>query len=149
MVATSEVREELDWPEKQQAPILPETTRLEKSPDRWVLVVEAKDQQIELENGEVKLTVDCAAEVHVCPLWFGEGYGLQLPQRGLRVRAASGKIMKYHGRRTVLLYIDEHMVQITFHVLDVVRPLLSVAEPYDHGYAVHLKKDHESITDMH
>ena len=81
----------------------------------------------------MKLTVDCAAEVHVCPLWFGERYGLQLPQKGLRVRAASGEILKYHGRRTVLLCIDGHMVQITFHVLDVVRPLLSVAELNDHG----------------
>ena len=34
-------------------------------------------------------------------------------------------------------------------MLDIVRPLLSVAELNDHGYAVHLKKDHESVTDVH
>ena len=58
-----------DWPEEQQALTVPEARQ---TPDRWVLVAETRDQKIELENGEVKLTVDCAAEVHVCPLCFGE-----------------------------------------------------------------------------
>ena len=116
------MHEESDRPEVEQAPSVPDGERHEGSPDRWVLAVNAKDQTVELEQGEVKLTVDCAAEVHVCPLKFGGNYGLQPPQKGLRVRAAGGEILKYYGRRTMLLYIDEHVVQVTFHVLDVVRP---------------------------
>ena len=70
-LVAAEVREELGRPGIEHASLMPDDERHEVSPDRWVLAVNAKDQTVELEQGEVKLTVDCAAEVHVCPLQFG------------------------------------------------------------------------------
>ncbi len=59
LVATLEARKELEWPEEQQVSTLPEMRH--ETPDHWVLAVKKGDRKIQLEKGETKLIVDCAA----------------------------------------------------------------------------------------
>ena len=55
-------------------------------------------------NGETQeITVDSAAEESVCPIWFGEDFGIQRVEKGREMKLinASGGKIDHHGNRQV------------------------------------------------
>jgi hypothetical protein len=78
-------------------------------------------------------TVDCDAEVHACPRTFAAGRTLRPPQLGFRIRGASGVDQK-NGRILVNITANGEKKWIEFHVVDVTRVIVSVAQLTDDGY---------------
>ena len=80
------------------------------------------------------VVVDSAAEIDVCPPGFGGAWrATGLPVRPIRIVSAGGHALRHFGRKLVIMQIDDQVVTVNFAVVDVKRPILSVARLRDGG----------------
>ena len=54
-------------------------------------------------GNETEITVDSGAEENVCPVWWGEQFGIRDASRWLNLINASGDQIPHYGSRTVQL----------------------------------------------
>ena len=52
-------------------------------------------------GGKTELTVDSGAEENVCPMAWGNEFGIRGPDQWMRFRGASGKVIEHYGHRDV------------------------------------------------
>ena len=72
------------------------------------------------------VTIDSGASVNVCPKWFGKST-LQKSDGSVLLRGADGRTLQDHGKRQIWLNIGSNLKRCDFHVVEVTKPILSVA----------------------
>ena len=92
-------------------------------------VMPAEPSVMALEAGDTALLmVDSGAYLHVCPVDFALSSGLMSMGQSVGAVSASGRPLKVYGRRAARCRTAEGVeMEITFHVMSVTRPILSVA----------------------
>jgi hypothetical protein len=105
----------------------------------WLLSVD--DQEVDEVASQALLLVDSGAYAHVCPPEFAAGTPLVKTQGTETAMAADGRGMKMYGQKEVRLTLDDgRPARVVFQVMNVRRPILSVAELRSHGIEVHFTK---------
>ena len=91
---------------------------------------------------KVDIMVDSGTSETVCgPTDFPDSPIQEGPR--MKLRTASGQELKYYGIKVVKLKtMHGEEMQITFTVVDVVRPLLSVSKVNQQGTDAHFSRDH-------
>ena len=86
-------------------------------------------------SGVMYLLVDSGAYDHVCPPTFGDEYPLIAPKINVKAVTADGHIIKYYGERQIPLKLvgDRHAL-VTFSVMAITRPILSVSRLIEHEF---------------
>lgn len=123
-------------------------TKMEAEEEQWVFtlseqsVASTQPGRVTTSTGsEVDLMVDSGAELTVCgPQDFPD---VPTEERGTpaRLRSAEGRLLKWYGQKRVSFETQGEKMQVTFDVVDVVRPILSVARMTDHGNEVTLGRN--------
>ncbi|CAE8619652.1 unnamed protein product [Polarella glacialis] len=125
----------------------------------WVLMMcgdeNAALQQISAHGDEVVATVDSGSPVHACPKWMAPSRPL-LTDRRLKVWSAGGQRIRHYGHKLVDMELEGSPVQMDFDIMDVRRPIVSVAKMMKAGHKVvfesgncHIKRPDGGILPMH
>ena len=86
-----------------------------------------------------EVTVDSAAEESVCPVAWGEHFGLDPVQPGKHmsfVNASGGPIAHHGSRKVVVRSAAGQKLSMNFQVADVQKPLLAVSRLLEQGNMV-------------
>ena len=59
-----------------------------------------------------------------------------LPAQPIRIVSAGGQALRHFGRKLVSMRVEEQAVTVCFEVVDLKRPILSVARLLDKGHVV-------------
>ena len=85
----------------------------------------------------VWLLIDSGACDHVCLVNFCAEIPVMPSERRLAVVTADGSAVSHVGQRTVEMTLWPHdLAQVTFEVLNVIRPILSVSRLREKGFDV-------------
>ena len=91
----------------------------------------------DLEDGEQMVLIDSGAFDHACPPSFAPSVQIIPPKVDVRVATASDKeVLKILGTKTARMRVKGALVDCTFQVLDIRRPLMSVSALMRHGFCV-------------
>ena len=85
---------------------------------------------------KVDLMVDSGAEATVCGPNDFPDFPTQRDGPEVRLHAADGRALKWYGRKSVSFEAHGERLQVEFNVVDVARPILSVASMTDNGQGV-------------
>ena len=96
------------------------------------------------------IMIDSGASVHVCPPDHGQEKGLRKSSEARPLLTASGAEMKQHGMRQVNYDTEVGKITTDYRVLDVRRPIWSLASMMDSRCDVHftISKDDGEELDM-
>ena len=95
----------------------------------------SQDGCVEREDGLVM--IDSGASVNVCPKWFGNSK-LERSDGATCLRGANGKPLQEYGKRQIWLRICGQTKRYDFHVVNVIKPILSVSCLCEQGVETHL-----------
>ena len=131
------------WQPKQSHTIVEDEKKTSANVVEYLMTMEELNKIAVCKNQDeltmvVLLLIDSGAFDHVCPKYFAEYAGL-LPR--LRddclVVAATGQEVKQYGTRVVgMRTLDNCIAEITFSVMNVTRPILSVSRLCQKGYSL-------------
>ena len=91
-----------------------------------------------------EVTVDSAAEESVCPMAWGEHFGLDPVQPGKHmsfISANGGRIAHHGSRKVVVRSAAGQKLSMNFQVTDVQKPLLAVSRLLEQGNVVQFGKE--------
>ena len=87
----------------------------------------------------IDLMVDSGAECTVCGPYDFPEFPIREGGKDVRLHAADGRALKWYGRKSVSFEAhDGEVLRVEFNVVDVTRPILSVASMTDNGNQVFL-----------
>ena len=102
-------------------------------------MISAELLAIEREHSVVMLALDSAAYAHVCPEKFAPHVDLEGKPSTRGAFVADGRFLKELGTRIVLFVAPNRvLLEVTFKVLPISRPLLSVGQLLEQGYSLQL-----------
>ena len=88
-------------------------------------------------KGFAYIMVDSGSFEHVCPPTFATHIPILRSSADISAVTATGQSIKHYGKKTVVMAVGDGYASIDFEVLDVQRPILSVAKLLDHGWSVY------------
>ena len=91
-------------------------------------------------RGTLEFAIDSGAEAHVSPLKLMTPDMLWIRGPRLSLRGASGDPIQHYGTAKLLMEMNGTLVEITAEVVEVRRPLLSVAAMLDAGWFANFGK---------
>ena len=105
----------------------------------WLLNIDDMEVDAVGESGSrAMLLVDSGAYAHVCPTDFARHVPVEESQGTTIAMAADGRGMEMYGKKEVgLMLEDGRPARVVFQVMNMRRPILSVAALRSHGIEVH------------
>ena len=108
----------------------------------WIMTTttDAMVGSLQESQEEIDLMIDSGAESTVCGPTDFPGYPTRREGPEVHLRSADGRPLKWYGRKEVWFEAQGESLRVAFNVVDVVRPILSVATMTDNGNEVDLKR---------
>ena len=101
--------------------------------DDWILAVNVEEHEKMVGSIE-RVAVDSGAAVSVCPLGYAPEIPMTTHSRHATLRTATGAQIGHAGQKTVEYEnSDGGLVNVSFEVADVTRPLVAVGELQKRG----------------
>ncbi len=87
--------------------------------------------------------MDSGSHVDCAPPWFGKEFGI-IPNTSNTIHAltaSGGKIRHYGDRKVYMRTHGGQNLEVTFHIMDVVMPILSIGNRLKNGHSVNFNVD--------